>query len=403
VYEITAASVDIFSSMFSSNSPQRPSKKVTAQIDGVTYEGFVIKVEGKKVLIDDKLQSSLPASSSEEAAEVLLSPARLTIKGVVEKNCIIRSDVDIEARDIGIGCTIESLQGKVAVDNIGEQTRITARNTITAKNAEKVTLISSMGTIEAGDNIEIETIGKECTITCKMGGVEVGNIGAHSTIVSRDNVRAQNVDMYSNIKISMGGVKAKTLAGYVVINARDSIELGRTGNNCKLTSSMGEIEIEELVDTFSELTARDEIIAGASGDSATFISSRGKVKIKEKSGNKVTIKARDGVRVKDIGDDANIHSSMGEVSIRNIGMRGIVNARDGIDFDGTCVNPNSLNLTSSMGRIRRPQQAKAVPAPASSFSDAGRDSSSVVSLGMFSSSEGTIVSQRVSTSQAPTI
>jgi len=385
-YEIIAApGTDMFS-IFEARS-QAPSKPVTATIDGRSYTGLVIRVEGKTVKVDGHIQTATQSASSSSAssssaaaeAETPLSPAKLCVKGMIQDGVTIRSDVAIEVAQIGLGCTIISEHEGITAKNVGHNTRISVRDAINVQNVGKgVNLSSAMDGLSAQsigdrsiisvrDEIEVSDIGDSCELRSEMDGIKAANVGVQTQIHVRDAVNVQNVGAYSQITSKTDGIKARNIADRVHIDVRDHVRLKSLGAHCVVSSTTDKIEVENLVGAQSRLQARDGIIAGVLEDQAKLSCKMGIVQVLGKSGNDIVIEAHDGVRLKEVGNGANLSSSMGEVSTQNIGINAVINARDGIDIDGTCPDPTSLslNVKSRSATIQRPTRAAAVSHSAS--------------------------------------
>lgn len=368
-YEITVASKDILSVLTQPN--KVPTESVEATIDGVRYCGRIIKVEGTTVYIDGQLaiaaQSIQPPAAEPE--DTPLNPPILRIKGFIQDGTSIVSDIEIEASHIGLNCSITSEHAGLTAGNIGNATRVAVRNAIKVKQVgEGVRLYSSQyginalnighrSTISVRDAVDVENIGNHCTITSQQYGIKAGDIGESTTVAVRDAINLRNVAASSVITSQQYGINAKNIADGVQIRVRDAIKLQCVGNNCKITTQQYGIEVEELVGNTCELIGRDDIIIGGLGDNSSCSSSHGKFKALGHAGNNIIVQARDSIYLKNIGDRAKVTCSHGNVSIRNIGVNAVVNAREEIDIDGTCPNPQSLVLQSNRNKIRRPTQA----------------------------------------------
>jgi hypothetical protein len=379
-YEITAPSGD---GMFDFFAPSRkpPEVQVTATIDGIRYTGFVIKVDGKKVTVDGKAPAQDAAAgpaAADTPAEKFMTPPKLIIQGTVHDRVVIRSDVAIEAVAIGMGCRIESSNAGLSTGTVGQHSQISTCDSIIVTDVGKnVTLISSKGkitghnidvgcTLTARDGVVARNMISNCRVTCAMGDVSAEDVGPYTMMNVRDGVNVQNIGSRSKITTSMGECRGRALGNNVEVTARDGLRLKSTGPHCILSTSMGTIEVDGLVDESSTLQARDGIAAGEVGDRVRLSSSMGDIRVFGKSGDDLTLSARDAVRLQNVGDRTTITSSMSDVSLKNIGIRGTVCARDGIDIDGSCPDPDSLSLNSSSrsSRIRKPKKAAALVAPA---------------------------------------
>ena len=379
IYEISASSEDGFD-MFAL---LRPSSKavatvpVSATIDGIVYTGGLIRVEGKSVIVDGRRQAgpgALAATVAAEAAEdTPLYPPTLCIKGVVHDGVKINSDVVMNLQDIGRGCVLESTYEGIAAGNVGDETVVNVRGAIKVKNVgQGVKLNSSQygigaknignrSTIAVRDKIDVENIGDFCTVTSQMYGIQAYNVGIQTTISVRDAISLACIASDAKISSQMYGLKAKAASNRVQIQVRDEVQLSSAGEACVISSQQKGIEVEGCVHTSSQLDAREDIIVGSFGDYTRVNSKQGRIKAHGPSGDHVVLQARESIHLKDVGKNAQITSTQNEVSLRNIGINATITAREDIDIDGTCPDPQSLNLHTGRGkRIQKPTKAPVV-------------------------------------------
>ncbi|STX28308.1 Ubiquitin fusion degradation protein 2 [Legionella beliardensis] len=375
VYVITAADTSDMLSFFNNNrrsSAQKPTQLVTAKIDGKTYKGYEIRVEGSTVTVDNQ-QVIVDTSSLSSADSEPRMPLKVTINGKIGDNVYLSSDAEIQANAIGKNCTIVSTYDGITATNVDDRTTINVRNAIELTNVGsdcklvskqyglKAKNIGYRTIVEVRDAINVSDIYDFCALSSQQYGINAENIGQGVTIKVHDAIAVGNIGVGSTLSSQQYGIKAKDVADKVTIQVRDAISLRSVDHGCAITSQQYGIDVDNNVATCCKLEARDDISVGGIGDHTQITSKQGKVKASDAAGNSIVIQARESVHLKDVGNNAKVTSSQYEVSIRNIGNNANISAKDGIDIDGTCPNPSSLNLVSK-GKIRRPKQA-AAPAP----------------------------------------
>lgn len=374
-YEISANSGDVFSFLIPSS--QASSDPVSATIDGVIYTGILIRIEGTNVIVDGRRQENAAAAATgvdEAAQDTQLNPPRLCIKGSIHDEVRINSDVAMDLQEIGRNCALEGIHEGITAGNVGDGTEVNVRGAIQVKNIGvgvklnssqygiKAKNIGNRSTIAVRDAIEVENIGDFCTVTSKVYGISAENIGIQTTINVRDAVSLKNIGSDSKITSKMYGINAKNLSNRIQIQVRDSIRLQSVGEACDISSQQARIEVEGHVSTSSQLKAREDIIVNSLGDYTKLHSTHGRIKTLGITGNNVIFSARESVHLKDVGSNVQITSTHNEVSLRNIGVNATINAREGIDIDGTCPEPHTLSLTAGRGqRIQRPTKTPRVP------------------------------------------
>lgn len=344
---------------------------VTATVDGVSYSGTKIRVEGTKVYVDDKIASEAPNSIANGSTDSTPKTARkVTIRGHIGDNVSIISDVCIIAATIGNNSRIISVYGDLSAASIGDGCAIKVRDAITlgnigarcelsnSQNGIKAHSVGAGTVIDVRDAIQLRDIGDGCTLTSKMYGLVAGNIGKNVTVTVRDSIQAENIGNDSVITSTQYGIKAKIIGDNVRINVRDSVNLVAVGNYSVVTSQQNNIVVNSI-GVSTTLHARGEVSIKAAGDRSQITSHQSEVKISGPTGSNVSITSRDSVQIRDIGDNAGISSSQGKVLVMgSIGINGSISARDDIVINGACPNPSSLKL-QTRGKITKPMQSEA--------------------------------------------
>lgn len=346
---------------------------MSAIVDGRTYTGTQIRVQGTDVYVDNVLASASAATASTSSTAGSSSEPKITpkvlINGRVGDNVNISSDAQITATAIGRNCTITSEHSGFEGTVVGDGCTIKVRDEIsvgavgtacqlTSSNyGLKARGIGARTVIDVRDAIQVLDIGDFCTLTSKMYGLKANNIGQHVTVNVRETIDVDNVGSDSVLTSTHYGMKAKVVADRVIIKVRDAVSLNSVGKGCIVTSQQYGVDVTDTVGDGSIIQVRDGVSIGGAGDRVQITSNQDKVKITGPAGDNVTISARDSIRLRDIGDNARITSSQDEVMVTgNIGVNGFISARDDIDINGTCPNPASLTF-NTRGKITRPKQA----------------------------------------------
>ncbi len=234
----------------------------TARIDGKNYQGKEISVKGKMVLVDGK---KVEANSS--------TIPMLTIHGDVDDNVKINSEIAIAIQGrVGSMCEIQCPNVAMTANEIGKESKITAKNMIATNIYDRCILKTSSSlqadqlqnsvTVVAGTAITIknnigdgcilesaygavtaENTGINCKISSTHAGVKMRNVGVNSKIRAFNDADVRNVGEDSVIESKVGGVSARDLGENVTINSFESVSIkGKCPRSAKLKSTVGTVK-----------------------------------------------------------------------------------------------------------------------------------------------------------------
>ena len=284
IYEITSDSRDLFSLLMKDPSNESPAKPVSATIDDIVYQGNLIRVEGKSVFVDGKLQTgvTVSASSASAAVDMPLHPPVFLVKGTIQNEVVItRSDITMQAGDIGEGCIIRNIKNLTA-GNLGSGTVVKAEEAIKIKNtgtnvelrsARQGIEVENLGytnSIVADGAITAGNIGNRCVVISRSKGIRAKDVGNETTITAQDLVSLNNVGFKSAVTSEKDCVQANDIASEVQINAIGDITLRHVENACRITSHQNSVSLQNI-GTHVTVTARQQIsVQGTCPDPSTL-------------------------------------------------------------------------------------------------------------------------------------
>ncbi|MDR3503700.1 MAG: U-box domain-containing protein [Legionella sp.] len=371
IFEIvpTAPSMNFFASS-SSSADSKPAGITSATIDGVTYKGTKIIVNGSKVNVEGSVGAS-PAPSSSTAApeEETISTPKLQVKGRISRFVTINSDAPIEADVISKKCSIKSPHEGITATTIGTGTIVEVHGAIKVsqdiqddcqcKSTSYGIDFGRLGdrvTIDVHDAIKGGDIGDACVLKSKQYGLTADNLGTGVRVEVSDAISVGNIGADSHLSSRNYGLNAAEVADLVTIQVSDAIKLKSIGSNCTITSKNYGITVEENVGSHCTLTCSDDIHLNSLGAHSTLTSKQKKIKVRGTTGNDCIIQAQESIHLHAVGDNVRVTSSNDEVTTRDIGSYVYIKARGDIEIDGTSPNPSSCTFTTKEGKVTKPQK-----------------------------------------------
>ncbi|MFJ1267097.1 U-box domain-containing protein [Legionella lytica] len=380
VFEIvpTAPSMNFFASS-SSSVDAKPAGITSATIDGVTYKGTKIIVNGPSVTVEGRIGAAPEplAAPSAPAEEESMSPAKLQVKGRISRFVTINSDAPIEADEISKKCLIKSAHEGITATTIGSGTVVEVYGAIKVsqeikddcrcKSTDYGIDFGKLGdrvTVDVYSIIKGGDVGDACILKSKNYGLTAGNLGTGVTVEVSDRINVGNIGADSHLSSKNYGLDAAEVADLVTIQVSDAIKLKSLGSNCTLTSKNHGITVEENIGSHSSLTCSDAIQVRELGAHSTLTSKQNKIKVRGTTGDNCIIQAYDSVHLHTVGDNVRVTSTTDEVTTRDIGSYVYIKAHSGIEVDGTSPHPSSCTFTCRDGTVIKPKKIAPAQSPA---------------------------------------
>ncbi|OGT36636.1 MAG: hypothetical protein A3F11_06885 [Gammaproteobacteria bacterium RIFCSPHIGHO2_12_FULL_37_14] len=338
----------------------------TATIDGKSYVGKEIIVDGAEVVVDGN--KNIAANSTVENKKSR-GPIALTIYNNVEDDVTITSDAQIHIDgNIGKSCSITSLRDGVQAKNLGKGTKINAYNKISVARVDDdcelksqyagiyATNLQNNVTVDANKDIVVyENIGHACTLDSEYGGLVATHVGKQSTIRANKNIRVKNVDTDTSLTSTYGELNGNNIGNNVTIKANKDVTLNKVACKCFLDSEYKDITIQQEVLDNNRLSANKSISIGSIGNDNHITSEYGKIMIANTSGTHNIVNANKDINAKNIGERSIFTSTYGAVTADHVGSKVTINANKNITIQGTY--PSNAKFHSTYGKIFKSPQA----------------------------------------------